>query len=80
MGSRKPEGATIKTIYDPGARRRVCFYKNSAGTLGFLKWKFLTQQKSWAPTRIGQGSRLGTREDAMREAQGRVAWLAAIAS
>jgi len=70
------EGNAIKVIYDRVLERRVCFYRNSDGTFGFLEWKFCDEEKSWAPTRIGQGSRLSTLEDAIREAMGRVDWLA----
>ena len=81
MGTPKQEGNAIKTIYDTSAERRVCFCKNSDGTFGFVEWKFCTQEDSWVPTRTGQGARLGTLEDAIREAKGRVEWLAsAIAS
>jgi hypothetical protein len=71
------ERGSIRTIYDPGEERRVCFYCHSDGTFGFLEWKFLHQEDSWAPTRIGAGSRLKTIEEAAREARGRVDWLAA---
>jgi hypothetical protein len=70
------EGDALKTIYDSVLGRRVCFYKNSDGTFGFLEWNFSPEEDSWTPTRIGQGARLNTLEDAIREATGRVSWLA----
>jgi hypothetical protein len=79
MGRRMQEGDALKTIYDSGLERRVCFYRNSDGTFGFLEWRFWDEEDSWAPTRIGQGSRLSTIEDAIREAKGRVDWLASLA-
>lgn len=78
MGRRMQEGDALKTIYDSGLERRVCFYRNSDGTFGFLEWRFWDEEDSWAPTRIGQGSRLSTIEDAIREAKGRVDWLASL--
>jgi len=74
MGRRKQEGDTLRTIYDPSEQRRVSFYRHSDGTFGFLEWKYLDEEESWAPTRIGAGSRLTTMEEAIREARGRVDW------
>jgi hypothetical protein len=76
-GKRMQEGDALKVIYDSDLERRVCFYENSDGTFGFLEWSFGYEEDSWAPTRVGQGSRLSTIEDAVREASGRVGWLAA---
>lgn len=73
---RKQEGNALRTIYDSDLERRVCFYRNSDGTFGFLEWSFWDKEDSWVPTRVGQGSRLSTIEDAVREATGRVRWLA----
>lgn len=73
------EGNALKTIYDSDLERRVCFYGNSDGTFGFLEWSFCHDEDSWIPTRIGQGSRLSTIEDAIREAKGRVNWLVSVA-
>jgi hypothetical protein len=78
MGTRKQEGGALRTIYDSSVERRVCFFRNSAGTFGFLEWEFCDEEDSWVPTRIGHGSRLSTMEDAIREARGRVDWLAAV--
>ncbi|HEY2545468.1 MAG TPA: hypothetical protein VGI46_05340 [Candidatus Acidoferrum sp.] len=80
MGTRMQEGNALKTIYDSGLERRVCFYRNSDATFGFLEWRFCDKEESWVPTRIGQGSRLSTIEDAVREAKGRVEWLAPLVS
>lgn len=80
MGRRMQEGDALKTIYDSVLERRVCFYRHSDGTFGFLEWNFSHEEKSWVPTRIGQGSRLSTLEDAIREATGRVDWLASAVS
>jgi hypothetical protein len=77
MGRRTQEGPALQTIYDPGEERRVCFYCHSDGTFGFLEWKYWDVEESWAPTRIGASSRLNTMEEAIREARGRVDWLAA---
>lgn len=79
MGRRKQEGDALKVIYDLDLERRVCFYKNSDGTFGFLEWRFSNAEDSWIPTRVGQGSRLSTLEDATREAKGRVDWTASVA-
>jgi hypothetical protein len=49
---------------------------NLDGTFGFLEWSFSDEEDSWCPTRVGQGSRVSTIEDAVREATGRVGWLA----
>jgi hypothetical protein len=75
MGEAKQEGNALKVIYQRDMERRVCFYMNSDGTFGFLEWQFFESEDSWAPTRVGQGSRLGTLEDAVREANDRVVWL-----
>ena len=75
-GKRKQEGNALKAIYDSDLERRVCFYRNSDGTFGFLEWRFCDKEDSWVPTRVGQGSRLSTIEDTVREATGRVGWLA----
>jgi hypothetical protein len=75
MGKAMQEGNAVKVIYQHDLERRVCFYKNSDGTFGFLEWKFFEPEDSWAPTRVGQGSRLSTLEEAVREANDRVAWL-----
>jgi hypothetical protein len=74
------EGEALKTIYDCDLKKRVCFYQNSDGTFGFLEWKFWAEEDSWAPTRIGQGSRLSTIEDAIREARVRVEWLGSLST
>ncbi len=71
MGRRKQEGGALRTIYDPGEERRVCFYRHSDGTFGFLEWEYWVEEESWAPTRIGAGSRLNKMEEAIREARGR---------
>ena len=75
---RKQEGNALRAIYDSDLERRVCFYRNSDGTIGFLEWSFSDVEDSWVPTRVGQGSRLSTIEDAVREAKGRVNWLASV--
>lgn len=75
MARQIQEGDALKTIHDLVLGRRVCFYKNLDGTFGFLEWYFSDDENSWIPTRIGQGSRLSTLEDAIREAVGRVNWL-----
>lgn len=77
MGTRKQEGNALRTIYDSHIERRVCFYRNTDGTFGFLEWTFSLAEDSWLPTRIGQGSRVSTLDDALREAKGRVDWLVA---
>jgi hypothetical protein len=79
-GKRMQEGNALKAIYDSDVERRVCFYRNSDGTFGFLEWRFFNQEDSWVATRVGQGSRLSTIEDAVREATGRVGWLASALS
>ena len=40
-----------------------------------VEWSFCDKEDSWVATRVGQGSRLSTIEDAVREATGRVVWL-----
>jgi hypothetical protein len=75
MSRRKQEGKSVRTIYDPQQSWRVTFSRNPDGTFGFLEWKFYVEENSWVPTRIGQGSRLGTLDEAIREATGRVEWL-----
>ena len=80
MGRAMQEGDAVQVIYQHDLERRVCFYKNSDGTFGFLECKFLELEDSWAPTRVGQGSRLSTLEDAVREAHGRVPWLSSAAA
>jgi hypothetical protein len=77
-GRRKQEGNALKVIYDSGLQRRVCFYGNSDGTFGFLECSFCDEEDSWAPTRVGHGSRLSTIEDALREAKGRVGLLGSV--
>jgi hypothetical protein len=72
---RKQEGDALKAIYDSDLERRVCFYRNSDGTFGFLGWSFCDKEDSWVPTKIGEGSRFRTIEDAVCEAAGRVGWL-----
>jgi hypothetical protein len=78
MGARMQEGNALKTVYDSGLERRVCFYRNSDGKFSFLEWKFSDEDQSWLMTRNGQGSRLSTIEDSIREAKGRVQWLASV--
>ena len=77
---RKQEGNALRAIYDSDLERRVCFYRNPDGTFGFLEWSFCDKEDSWVPTRVGQGSRLSTNVDAVREATGRVSWLASALS
>ena len=79
-GKRKQEGNALRAIYDSALERRVCFFRNSDGTFGFLEWSFSDKEDSRLPTRVGQGSRLSTIEDAVREATGRVGWLASALS
>jgi len=69
------EGPALRTIYDQGEERRVCFYRHADGTFGFLEWKYWNEEDSWAPTRIGQGSRLASLNEAIQEARSRVDWL-----
>ena len=75
MGRRKQEGGSLRTVYDFDERKRVCFIKNQDETFGFLEWTFSDSDDSWIPTRVGAGSRFATLEDAIKGAQGRVAWL-----
>ena len=78
MGVRKQEGDSLLTVYDSRDELRVTFHRRTDGTFGFQEWKFWMPEDSWAPTRIGDGSRLATLEDAIREAKGRVEWLSAV--
>ena len=78
MREKKQEGGALKIIYDRDLEWRVSFFNNSDGTFGFLEWKFFEPEDSWIPTRGGQGSRLSTLEDAIREARMRIKWLAAV--
>ena len=75
MSTREQEGDSVLTVYDSEDARRVCFYQHSDRTFGFLEWKFLMPEDSWVMTRIGEGARLPTIEEAIREAKGRVEWL-----
>ena len=75
-GKQKQEDDALKAIYDSDLERRVYFYRNSDGSFGFLEWSFSDEEDSCFPTRVGQGSRLSTIEDAVRDATGRVGWLA----
>ena len=59
-GKRMQEGNALKAIYDSDLKRRVCFYRNSDGTFGFLEWRFCEMENSWVPARVGQGFRLST--------------------
>ena len=80
MRERKQEGDALKIIYDQDLERRVSFFNNSDGTFGFQEWKFFEPEDSWILTRGGQGSRLSTLEDAVREARMRIKWLAVTSS
>jgi hypothetical protein len=72
MGIRQQEDDSLLTIYDSQDERRVTFHSRADGTVGFQEWKFLLPESSWVPTRIGDGSRLATLQDAIEEAKGRV--------
>jgi hypothetical protein len=41
------ESNALKAIYDSDLERRVCFYRNSDGTFGFLEWCFCDKADSW---------------------------------
>jgi hypothetical protein len=77
MGTHIQEGNSLLTVYDSRDERRVTFHRRLDGTFGFQEWKFWMPEDSWATTRVGDGSRLATLEDAIREAKGRVEWLSA---
>jgi len=77
MGRRKQEGNSLRSIYNVDESKRVCLVKNLDGTFGFLEWVFFEGEGGyWGPTRIGAGSRCASLEEALREAKGRVSWLA----
>jgi hypothetical protein len=76
MRRKMQEGDALQIIYDDDLGRRVSFFENSDGTFGFLEWKFAEPEDSWIATRGGQGSRLSTLEDAVREASMRIECLA----
>jgi len=78
MDRRKQEGNSLLTVYDAEEFRRVTFFEHPDGTFGFPEWKFWMPEDSWAPTRIGDGARLKSLEDAIREAKGRVEWLVSV--
>jgi hypothetical protein len=75
MGAHKQEGDSLLTVYDGRDERRVTFNRRLDGTVGFQEWKFCVEEDSWFPVRNGDGSRLSTLDDAIREAKGRVEWL-----
>jgi hypothetical protein len=76
MRRKMQEGDALKIIYD--LEWRVSLFNNSDGTFGFQEWKFDEPEDSWILTGGGQGSRLSTLEDAVREARMRITWLAAV--
>ena len=75
MGIRKQEGDSLLTVYGEGDERRVTFHRRLDGTFGFQEWRFSAAEDSWMHFRNGDGSRLSTLDDAIREAKGRVDWL-----
>jgi hypothetical protein len=68
------------TIYNSAGDRRVLIFPTENGAFGFVEDKFLPDpsEQCWVPvTHDRSQSICATREIAMREAIGRIGWLAA---
>jgi hypothetical protein len=78
MDRRTQEGNSLLTVYDAEELRRVTFPEHPDRTFGFQEWKFWMPEDSWAPTRIGDGARLYSLVDAIRESKGGAEWLVSV--
>lgn len=67
-----------KTIYSKDGSRRVVLFRRPDGTFGFEDQKYSTEpnERCWIPFGRYSESRTISAEDALREATGRIAWLA----
>ena len=67
----------VETLYDPAQRRRVLIFKRSDETFGFEEQYYsdAPTERSWIPVAAQFATRVGSAEDAAREARGRVSWL-----
>lgn len=69
---------TEKTIYSEDRSRRVVVFRRSDGTFGFEDQLYSNEpnEQCWFPCGRYTDCRTASAEDALREATGRVAWLA----
>jgi hypothetical protein len=73
-------GQAIKQIDHPNGKWRVTFFRHADGSFGFEEWTFHPGERVWIPWSgavSGVAPRIDTLEHAIREAKGRIAWLAA---
>jgi hypothetical protein len=68
----------VRTITDPSGLRRVVIYRREEGTYGFEEQRFSAapEECCWLPVCRRSETVCPTEEIAIREARGRVNWLA----
>lgn len=65
----------IHTITKASGDRRVEFFRRDDGTFGFEPEIWLDEEECWVPHGRYSQCRVGSLEDAVSEAEGRVSWL-----
>jgi hypothetical protein len=67
----------VKTIHDPGNKRKVQVFQREDGTFGFEEWKWVSEENCWAPLPKQITSVIDTLEHALKEAKERIPWISA---
>lgn len=66
----------VEVIYSPERNAQVEVFRRDNGTFGFTELRFLPEEKCWAPFGRYSEAVVDSAESAIREAKGRVDWLA----
>jgi hypothetical protein len=71
-------GMTVRVIEEIGGNRRVIVFRRENGTYGFTEEHFSDEplEQCWIPQRPDSESFCDSEETAVKEATGRVDWLA----
>ena len=73
-------GQIVESIFNADRTRRVDIFERADGTFGFEELKFGEEEQGWFPSGCYTVSFTGSVGDALREARGRVRWLAEMES
>jgi hypothetical protein len=72
----KVSHSIVEVIYNPERNARVEVFRRENGTFGFSELRFHNEEKTWAPYGRYSEAVVDSAESAIREAKGRVDWLA----
>jgi len=66
----------VRTIESSDGKRKLEIFRRADGTYGFEDMKYGDEEASWFPAGRYSVGIFGTEEDALREAKGRIRWMA----